>query len=78
LLGQRRVAEILRAGERAEGAALQPEQTLQEALAAFLERRVERLPVADAMARPLGAIHFVDLLGGPAMPPDGSMPKGEA
>jgi osmoprotectant transport system ATP-binding protein len=78
LLGQRRVGEILRAGERAEGAALQPEQTLQEALAAFLERRVERLPVADAMARPLGAIHFVDLLRGPAMPSEGPMPKGEA
>jgi osmoprotectant transport system ATP-binding protein len=71
LLGQRRVAEVLRAGERADGAALLPEQTLQDALAAFLERRVERLPVADAMARPLGAIHFVDLLRGPDMPPEG-------
>jgi osmoprotectant transport system ATP-binding protein len=70
LLGQRRVAEVLRAGESADGAALRPEQSLQDALAVFLERRVERLPVADAMARPLGAIHFVDLLRGPGLPPE--------
>lgn len=71
LLGQRRVAEVLRAGESADGAALLPEQSLQDALAVFLERRVERLPVADAMARPLGAIHFVDLLRGPGLSPEG-------
>jgi osmoprotectant transport system ATP-binding protein len=71
LLGQRRVAEVLRAGESADGAALLPDQSLQDALAVFLERRVERLPVADAMARPLGAIHFVDLLRGPDMAPEG-------
>jgi osmoprotectant transport system ATP-binding protein len=62
LLGLRTVAEILRPGEAADGAALQPGQSLREALALFLERGAERLPVADAQARHLGAIHFVDLL----------------
>jgi osmoprotectant transport system ATP-binding protein len=65
LLGQRRVAELLRAGESADGAALRPEQSLQEALAVFLSRRVERLAVADAQGRALGAIRFVDLLSPP-------------
>jgi osmoprotectant transport system ATP-binding protein len=65
LLGQRRVAEILRRGETAEGQALRPDQSLQEALAAFLIQRVERLPVADDRARPLGAIRFIDLLRDP-------------
>jgi CBS domain-containing protein len=48
---------------------------LQDALAVFLERGVERLPVADALARPLGAIHFVDLLRGPGLPPAGRSPS---
>jgi len=65
LLGLRRVAEILRPGEPADGAPLLAEQSLQEALAAFLAQRTERLPVADAQGRPLGAIRFVDLLQGP-------------
>ncbi len=65
LLGLRRVAEILRCGELADGVPLQPEQSLQDALAAFLARRVQRLPVADAQGRPLGAIHFIDLLQDP-------------
>jgi osmoprotectant transport system ATP-binding protein len=65
LLGQRNVAEILRRGEAADGEALRPDQTLQEALAAFLTRRVERLPVVDAQAAPLGAIRFIDLLRDP-------------
>jgi osmoprotectant transport system ATP-binding protein len=65
LLGLRTVAEILRPGEQAAGTALQPGQSLRDALALFLNRRAERLPVADAQARPLGAIHFVDLLRQP-------------
>jgi osmoprotectant transport system ATP-binding protein len=65
LLGLRTVGEILRPGEAAEGPALAPGQTLQEALAAFLARRAERLPVADAQGRALGAIHFTDLLREP-------------
>jgi osmoprotectant transport system ATP-binding protein len=62
LLGLRRVAEILRPGEAADGLALQPEQSLQDALVAFLAAGVHRLPVADAQGRALGAVHFVDLL----------------
>jgi len=65
LLGLRRVAEILRRGEVAGGAALQADQSLQDALAVFLARRVERLPVADASGQRLGAIRFVDLLQDP-------------
>ncbi len=65
LLGLRRVAEILRPGEAACGAPLQPGQSLQDALAAFLLRRADRLPVADAQGRPLGAIRFIDLLQDP-------------
>ncbi|MGL6110431.1 MAG: ABC transporter ATP-binding protein [Rubrivivax sp.] len=62
LLGLRTVAELLRPGESAEGQPLRPDQSLQDALAAFLTQRAEHLPVADAQARPLGAIRFVDLL----------------
>ena len=65
LLGQRRVAEILRPAETAKGQALRLDQSLQEALAAFLTQGVERLPVADEQARPLGAIRFIDLLRDP-------------
>jgi osmoprotectant transport system ATP-binding protein len=62
LLALRRVGDVLRRGEMAEGAPLRPEQTLQEALATFLQRRTLRLPVADAQGQALGAIHFTDLL----------------
>jgi osmoprotectant transport system ATP-binding protein len=66
LLALRTVREILRPGETAAGAALRPEQSLQEALAEFLLRRSAWLPVAAANGQPLGAIRFEDLLqGGP-------------
>ncbi len=65
MLGQRRVAEILRPGEVADGPALQLTHSLQYALAEFLARRVDRLPVADGHGRPLGAIRFIDLLQDP-------------
>ncbi|MEO6031522.1 MAG: ABC transporter ATP-binding protein [Burkholderiaceae bacterium] len=65
LLALRSVADIVRAGELAEGVPLRPDQTLLEALDEFLTRRVERLPVADAQATPLGTIHFTDLLQDP-------------
>jgi osmoprotectant transport system ATP-binding protein len=65
LLGQRRVAELLRPGEAANGEPLRSDQTLQEALAAFLERRMACLPVVDAQAVPVGAIRFIDLLRDP-------------
>ncbi|MDP3083792.1 MAG: ABC transporter ATP-binding protein [Rubrivivax sp.] len=65
LLGLRQVAEILRPGEAADGAALRPEQSLQDALALFLTRRTPCLPVADAQGMALGVIRFVDLLAPP-------------
>jgi osmoprotectant transport system ATP-binding protein len=65
LLALRSVADILRDGEVADGAPLAPDQSLQQALAEFLVRRVDRLPVADAQARPIGVIRFVDLLRDP-------------
>ena len=64
-LALRRVADILRNGDAADGVPLLPEQTLQQALAEFLVRRVDRLPVADAQGRPIGAIRFIDLLSDP-------------
>ncbi len=65
LLGLRSVAELLRRGESAPGLALPPEMSLQQALAEFLARRVDSLPVADEQGRPLGAIRFNDLLREP-------------
>jgi osmoprotectant transport system ATP-binding protein len=65
LLALRTVAQILRPNERADGAPLAPDQSLQEALSEFLARGVDRLPVADAAARTLGVVRFIDLLHGP-------------
>ena len=64
LLAQRRVGSLLRPGEVAAGAALRPEQSLLQALAAFLAQGVETLPVQGDGGQPLGAIHFTDLLRG--------------
>ena len=62
LLGLRTVAEHLRIGESAPGAAVASTSSLREALSVFVERHVEQLPVVDAQGRSLGAIHFTDLL----------------
>ncbi len=62
LLGLRSVAEHVRLGEHAEGEALHASMRLRDALSAFVVRHAERLPVVDAEGRPLGAIHFTDLL----------------
>ena len=64
LLGQRAVASLLRPDEAAGGLPLRPQQTLQQALAAFLAQGVEHLPVQDDAGQALGAIHFADLLRG--------------
>jgi osmoprotectant transport system ATP-binding protein len=66
LLGLHRVAERLRAGERADGEPLAATLSLREALSQFVAQHTDRLPVVDAAGRPLGAIHFSDLLGPPA------------
>jgi osmoprotectant transport system ATP-binding protein len=62
LLGLHTVADRMRAGEPAEGEALPATLSLRDALSAFVVRHAERLPVVDAEGRPLGAIHFSDLL----------------
>ncbi len=67
LLGLQRVAERVRTGEAVEGAdgdALPATMSLRDALSIFVERHAERLPVVDADGRPLGALHFTDLLNG--------------
>jgi len=66
LLGLQTVAERVRAGEPAEGAAISATMSLRDALSLFVERHVERLPVADAQGRVVGALHFGDLLARPA------------
>ena len=65
LLGLQTVAERVRAGEPAEGAAIAATMSLRDALSVFVERHVERLPVADAQGRVVGALHFADLLARP-------------
>ncbi len=65
LLGVRRVAELMHAGEVIDGVPLRPDCSLQRALSEFLVRRVEALPVADSDGRPLGVIRFTDLLREP-------------
>jgi osmoprotectant transport system ATP-binding protein len=62
LLALHRVAECVRAGETAQGEPVAATLSLRDALSQFVERRTERLPVADASGRLLGAIHFSDLL----------------
>jgi len=62
LLGLQTIADRLHAGEHADGAALVATQSLRDALSALVEHHADRLPVVDADGRPLGAIHFADLL----------------
>jgi osmoprotectant transport system ATP-binding protein len=62
LLGLQRASAFVRAGEPADGAPLRADASLRDALSAFVVRRVDRLPVVDAGGRPLGALHFADLL----------------
>jgi osmoprotectant transport system ATP-binding protein len=62
LLALHRVAECVRPGEQVDGEPVADAMTLRDALSQFVVRRTERLPVADASGRPLGAIHFSDLL----------------
>ena len=76
LLGLQTVAERLRIGERVEGEPVPATLSLREALSLFVERRAERLPVADAQGQVLGAIHFADLLLGFTATPAGGRGPG--
>ncbi|EEG07582.1 ABC transporter ATP-binding protein [Pseudogulbenkiania ferrooxidans] len=62
LLALERVAARARPGEAATGDPIAAGATLREALSAFVTRGVERLPVIDAQGRPVGTLHFADLL----------------
>ena len=60
LLSVETVAERLRPGESAPGPPIGPDCTLRQALSTMIERGAERLAVADASGRPLGAVHLAD------------------
>ena len=62
LLSVRRVGERMRAGESAEGAPIAEGASLAEALGQMTARRCDRLPVADAEGRVIGAVILVDLV----------------
>lgn len=62
LLSVRRVADRLRPGESAEGEPLPLDAPLREALSAMMQRRRDRLPVADAEGRRVGVIALADLV----------------
>jgi len=62
LLGLRKVAERMRTGETAPGAALPADASLRDALAAMTERHTDRLPVADGTGRVIGIVMLADLV----------------
>ena len=63
MLGVKRVADRVRAGESASGDALDMDSSLSDALYAMLAHKVDRLPVVDTAGRPAGAILLGDILG---------------
>jgi osmoprotectant transport system ATP-binding protein len=62
LLSVRKVAERMRAGETAEGEPIAEDASLAEALGTMASRRRDRLAVADAEGRVVGAIALADLV----------------
>jgi osmoprotectant transport system ATP-binding protein len=62
LLSVRKVAERMRAGETAEGEPIAEDASLAEALGTMASRRRDRLAVADAEGRIVGAIALADLV----------------
>ena len=62
LLSVRRVADRLRPGENAAGEPLPQDLSLRDALSAMAARHTDRLPVADAAGRPVGAVTLADLV----------------
>jgi len=51
-----------RRGEWLEEESISEEMTLREALSQFIARQTDRLPVTDKALKPLGVLHFADLL----------------
>jgi osmoprotectant transport system ATP-binding protein len=62
LLSVRKVAERMRAGERAEGEPIATSASLAEALGQMAARRRDRLPVADDEGQVIGAVLLADLV----------------
>ena len=62
LLSLRSVGDYVRPGEEVAGEPLDAAMTLRDALSAFVARRCEVLPVANAEGMPCGALYFQDLL----------------
>jgi osmoprotectant transport system ATP-binding protein len=62
LLGLRKIAERLRAGEDAAGGPFRADASLHEAPDAVTERHTDRLPVVDAGGRAIGIITLADLV----------------
>jgi osmoprotectant transport system ATP-binding protein len=68
LLSLEIVSHYMRRGEPAEGEPIADTISLREALSTFVARRVDTLPVVDAQGRPVGTLHFADLLSKGARP----------
>lgn len=65
LLSLRTVSDYMRReAAPVSGEPLQAQMSLRDALSAFVARRCEVLPVADARGAPCGTLHFRDLLAG--------------
>lgn len=62
LLSLGNVGAAARRGEWLEEEAIPEEMTLREALSQFIARQTDRLPVIDRQQKPLGVLHFADLL----------------
>ncbi|MBN9929185.1 ABC transporter ATP-binding protein [Pantoea agglomerans] len=62
LLSLEQVGNAVRRGEWLPGEPIAAALTLRDALSQFIARRTDRLPVIDDQQRPLGVLHFGDLL----------------
>jgi len=62
LLSQASAGQAARRGEWLEEDAIVESMTLREALSVFIARGTDKLPVRDGQLRPLGVLHFADLL----------------
>ncbi|MGB9097001.1 ABC transporter ATP-binding protein [Erwinia sp.] len=62
LLSLGNAGSAARRGEWLEEEAISAEMTLREALSQFIARQTDRLPVIDRQQKPLGVLHFADLL----------------
>lgn len=62
LLALRQVQDALRRDEACSGEPLSAGASLRDAISAFVERQVEKLPVMDDQGQYLGTLHFSDLI----------------